>query len=192
MNVLQWFAAVLLRSALIWCSFAAFCNDLVVLLRSAMIWGSFPAFCNDLGQFCCVLQLFWHSFAAFCSDLGSFCWIHGPRPCSVQGDALEPFAHPGQILEAKLLRSALTDARPSRPHIYMQALDLRRRCIIHPGLRFRFALQSPDLRFRFVLQTSDPPTTARRVWCEKLLYCCLCCTAVYAAVAAMLNIWYAF
>ena len=67
--VLRQFGGVLLRSALIWCRFAAFCINLVpfcrvlqrfglVLLRSATIWCPFAAFCINLGPFCCVLQRF--------------------------------------------------------------------------------------------------------------------------------------
>ncbi len=62
----------MLRSALIWGRFAAFCIDLgpfcsvlhefgVVLRRSALIGGRFAALCLNLG--------IWGRFAAFCSGL---------------------------------------------------------------------------------------------------------------------------
>ena len=71
--VLHWFGVVLLRSALIWSRFAAFC----IILRS------FCRVLHDLGSFCCVLQRFgvlllrsaliWGRHAPFCSDFVSSC-----------------------------------------------------------------------------------------------------------------------
>ena len=87
------------RSALIWCHFAALCNDLVSFCsglqrfggyslkneRSALIWNRFAAFCNTLMQFCCFMlwfgtvllrsALIGGRFTAFCISLVPFCFF---------------------------------------------------------------------------------------------------------------------